>query len=62
MTISAKKCRIYAKRSYLLGTDLTVAAARRDQALAMAVSWTALATGIDRDKELQASRGIPAEK
>jgi hypothetical protein len=49
MTITAKKCRFYAKKSRLLGADLTVPLERRTQAIAMARSWTALAIGIDRD-------------
>jgi hypothetical protein len=56
MTISARKCRLYAKKSYALGTDPTVTLKRRTLALVMALSWTALATGIDRDKALEASR------
>jgi hypothetical protein len=62
MTISARKCRVYAKKSYVLGTDPTVALKRRRRALAMARSWAALAGGIDRDKASEASRQIPIKR
>ena len=47
--ITSAKCRLYAKKSQLLGETLDVTFKRRDQALIMALRWSRLADQIDRD-------------
>jgi hypothetical protein len=47
--ITSAQCRVYAKKSQLLGKTLDVSFKRRDQALVMALKWSRLADQIDRD-------------
>jgi hypothetical protein len=47
--ITSAQCRLYAKKSRLLGNTLDVSFKRRDQARIMALSWSRLADQIDRD-------------
>jgi hypothetical protein len=47
--ITSAQCRLYAKKSQLLGKTLDVSFKRRDQALIMALRWNRLADQIDRD-------------
>jgi hypothetical protein len=56
--LTSAQCRVYAKRSRVLGKSLHIPLKRRTQALSMALKWTALAEGIDRDDAKLASRGI----
>jgi len=41
--ITSAQCRLYAKKSQLLGKTLDVSFKRRDQALIMALRWNRLA-------------------
>jgi hypothetical protein len=56
--LTSAQCRVYAKRSRVIGKSLHIPLKRRTQALSMALKWTALAEGIDRDDAKLASRGI----
>jgi hypothetical protein len=56
--LTSTQCRVYAKRSRVLGKSLHIPLKRRTQALSMALKWIALAEGIDRDDAKLASRGI----
>ena len=47
--ITSAQCRLYAKKSQLLGKTLDDSFKRRDQALIMALRWSRLADQIDRD-------------
>jgi len=47
--IRSAQCRLYAKKSQLLGKTLDVSFRRHDQALIMALRWSRLADQIDRD-------------
>jgi hypothetical protein len=47
--ITSAQCRLYARKSQLLGKTLDVSFKRRDQALVMALRWSRLADQIDRD-------------
>jgi hypothetical protein len=47
--ITSAQCRLYAKKSQLLGKTLDVSFRRRDQAMIMALRWSRLADQIDRD-------------
>jgi hypothetical protein len=47
--ITSAQCRLYARKSQLLGKTLDVSFKRRDQALIMALKWSRLADQIDRD-------------
>jgi hypothetical protein len=47
--ITSAQCRLYAKKSQLLGKTLDVSFKRRDQAMIMALRWSRLADQIDRD-------------
>jgi hypothetical protein len=47
--ITSARCRLYARKSQLLGKTLDVSFKRRDQALIMALRWSRLADQIDRD-------------
>jgi hypothetical protein len=56
--LTSARCRVYAKRSRALGKSVHIPLKRRTQALSMALKWTALAEGIDRDDAKLASHGI----
>jgi hypothetical protein len=47
--LTSAQCRVNAKKSLVLGKSVHVPLRRRTQALSMALKWTALAEGIDRD-------------
>jgi hypothetical protein len=47
--ITSAQCRLYARKSRLLGKTLDVSFKRRDQALIRALKWSRLADQIDRD-------------
>jgi hypothetical protein len=47
--LTSAQCRVNAKKSLVLGKSAHVSLRRRTQALSMALKWTALAEGIDRD-------------
>jgi hypothetical protein len=47
--LTSAQCRVNAEKSLLLGNSVHIPLRRRTQALSMAVKWTALAEGIDRD-------------
>jgi hypothetical protein len=48
--LTSAQCRVNAKNSLVLGESVNVPLRRRTQALSMALKWTALAEGIDRDE------------
>jgi hypothetical protein len=47
--ITSAQCKLYAKKSQLLGKTLDVSFKRRDQAFIMALRWNRLPDQIDRD-------------
>jgi len=51
--LTSAQCRVNAKNSLVLGESVNVPLRRRTQALSMALKWTALAEGIDRDEAKQ---------
>jgi hypothetical protein len=46
--ITSAQCRLYARKSQLLGKTLDASLKRRDQAVIMALGWSRLADQIDR--------------
>jgi hypothetical protein len=56
--LTSALCRVYAKRSRVLGKSVHIPLKRRTQAMSMAQKWTSLAEGMDRDEAKLASRDI----
>ena len=60
--LTSAQCRVNAKNSLVLGESVNVPLRRRTQALSMALKWTALAAGIDRDEAKQGDLMKAADK